>query len=75
MKQELSGPIEAHGPFILLNFSQYLFRIFSSILAYVFVRVVFMSCKEVCARTLMYFGGGGGGHFKFNFLKNCPITF
>ena len=38
------------------SISQYLFGIYFSILAYIFLRVVFMSYKEVCARKWVFWG-------------------
>ena len=57
-----SGAIRPGGLLFIIFFnlkklkssiSQYLFRIFFSILAYIFLRVVFMSYIEVCARKLL----------------------
>ena len=56
-------------------FSQYLFHIFSSIFAYSFLRMVFMSYTEVCSRQLLQMGFWEVRKRLVYFLKKCFVTF
>ena len=73
------GWISLDDLFFKSSISQYLFRIFSSILAFIFLRVVVMSYKEVCARKFLggykINMGSNGKNLKVHFLKNCSVTF